>query len=63
MEVLGREDPEKTLKPCPFCGGRAVFSSWGMCRCWCMECKAKTEDFILQRDAIKAWNRRINDGN
>ena len=63
MEILGREDPEKALKPCPFCGGKAVLSSWGMHRTWCVECKAKTEDFLLQRDAIEAWNRRAEDGN
>ena len=62
MEIMGRYDPEKELGPCPFCGGKAVLSYWGMHRAWCVECKAKTEDFLLQRDAIKAWNRRADDG-
>lgn len=51
------------LKPCPFCGStEIVLSNWGMFRCWCTKCRAKTDDMLLEIDAVLAWNRRANDG-
>ena len=50
------------LKPCPFCGGEAVTSNWGLYRAWCVKCKAQTEDCLRECDAIEAWNRRAEDG-
>lgn len=53
---------QNELKPCPFCGSEDVrLSFWGQHRCWCANCLAKTADTIRQVDAIKAWNRRVND--
>lgn len=50
------------LKPCPFCGsGDIVLSNWGLYRCWCTKCLAKTADEIRAKDAVDAWNRRVND--
>mgnify|MGYP001851348168 CR=1 FL=1 len=47
------------LKPCPFCGSKnVIITNWGLWRCWCQECLAKTSDELQKRDAIKAWNRR-----
>lgn len=71
----------ESLKPCPFCGGKAkikaVIKSYGF-TIWCAcECGARTEGFCpetskeddtmenideCKKRAIKAWNRRANDG-
>lgn len=49
------------LKKCPFCGSQNIIvSNWGMWRCWCADCKAKSEDGIYKKDAIEAWNRRTD---
>lgn len=63
-------DHEKTpceLKPCPFCGGKAVF--WGgshddrnkgyyACENNCVEqCPIRNKE-----EAIEAWNRRVGNG-
>lgn len=45
--------------PCPFCGNTNIrTSNWGMWRCWCPECMAKSDDCLRERDAIKQWNTR-----
>lgn len=51
------------LKPCPFCGGENIIvSNWGMWRCWCRDCGAKSNDEIYRKDAVNAWNRRTEHG-
>ena len=55
----------KTMKPCPFCGGKAVlhFASWpnGDVR-WhlikCNECKINGIMSVNKDKAIRHWNRR-----
>jgi hypothetical protein len=43
--------------PCPFCGNENnIISNWGMFRVWCPHCKAKSEDTLTTRDALKSWN-------
>lgn len=50
------------LKPCPFCGSAdVVLSNWGLFRCWCTNCLAKTADTLSRKEAIQAWNRRVDD--
>lgn len=45
--------------PCPFCGNENnIISNWGMFRVWCPHCKAKSEDTLTTRDALKSWNSR-----
>ena len=45
--------------PCPLCGNTNIrTSNWGMWRCWCPECRAKSDDCLRERDAIKQWNVR-----
>lgn len=50
------------LKPCPFCGGEAeFFEDEFFCRysVVCTECGAGTDTYGVERDAMDAWNRRI----
>lgn len=52
------------LKPCPFCGGRAVLQEnnhytdvWSaMCR----NCYSESDRYHTIESAIEAWNRREN---
>lgn len=57
------------LKPCPFCGSRNIdfgvmtgtMSGWAYCQC--EECLAEIHVLSpLIDEAIKAWNRRAEDG-
>lgn len=59
-----------TLLPCPFCGGEARiksryigYGSVGLgARDWytveCNECRAKSDEYGAELEAIAAWNRR-----
>ena len=55
-----RECTEKGIVlPCPFCGNTNIrTSNWGMWRCWCPKCMAKSDDCLRERDAIRQWNVR-----
>ena len=56
------------LKPCPFCGGKAVLSSWHKSQCmkkgeiraevYCYNCVARSSVYRSEAEAIAAWNRR-----
>lgn len=61
------------LKPCPFCGGKAVVHVNDGVRVMCTECGAKTKGLVdgysqgrpmgsAINSVVKAWNRRANDG-
>ena len=62
------------LKPCPFCGGeaeigrrRSDYNHWKqdgfIPRCKDTKCMGRsTRVFQTETAAIKAWNRRVNDG-
>lgn len=52
---------DEPLKPCPFCGGIALLTNWGLWRVWCQKCKAASGDFVSKKDAIKAWNKRVSE--
>ena len=50
------------LKRCPFCGGLAgviknIYDTHYMIHC--NDCDAKTKPFMQEKEAVKAWNRRI----
>ena len=54
------------LKPCPFCGGKAIRSSTGAPHwIYCKECGARVHGRVFGEGAIKAsieaWNRRYNE--
>ena len=64
MEILGREDPAKILKPCPFCGGESfVGKTDGLFYAECEECHICTALYYEEKRAINTWNRRAKDGN
>lgn len=58
------------LKPCPFCGGKAVleheYATPGYSYIRCKECGVKGLTFIMKferssdQEAIEAWNRRAD---
>lgn len=57
---------EKKLKPCPFCGGRAILrhdSSGCYVECGNGMCSVMptTWYFDEEEKVIEAWNRRAND--
>ena len=61
---------ELKLKPCPFCGGKAIMETFATARerearfrvkcsvCWC----ETNWDNFSQDEAAEAWNRRADNG-
>lgn len=53
------------LKPCPFCGGNAVVDmdeSWYWeYKAYCALCGVSMEYFETKKEAVEAWNRRVDD--
>lgn len=56
------EGMSEELKPCPFCGGEALFETYGgtACAVVCQTCHCGTATARLYdgMEAVKAWNRR-----
>lgn len=61
---------KKELKPCPFCGGKAKITDTNtedkqhFYYIQCTKCGAAAcfgNESETKKDAIKAWNRRINE--
>lgn len=49
------------LKPCPFCGGEAIYGkseASGRVRAVCVDCLASTDWLAGTDEAAAAWNRR-----
>lgn len=73
--VIGNKEYEQViLKPCPFCGGKAVVHVNDGVRVVCTECGAKTKSLVdgysqgrpmgsAIKSVVKAWNRRTNNEN
>ena len=63
------EKVSEELQPCPFCGGEARKRNvehtllgdtyWGIT---CINCNCGTAGYLNYNNAVKAWNRRANDG-
>lgn len=59
--------PEKKLKPCPFCGYKAVCTvhsfvyhkHCGEYVTYCPKCQCRTNLYISREPSVKAWNRRV----
>lgn len=53
------------LKPCPFCGGEAVW--WGTedelypYQVVCKRCYCGTDTHLYRKDAYEVWNRRVKE--
>lgn len=51
------------LKPCPFCGGVAIFNSLTSGEtvfAVCMKCGVRTLDYEQTEQVREAWNRRAD---
>lgn len=49
------------LKPCPFCGGKALL--WDICNVVkCTLCGVETITYETEEEAIEVWNRRTDNG-
>lgn len=56
------------IKPCPFCGGHAIYlidatsddcaeyKDWAV---HCTKCKARTDWYFTNKEAVEAWNKRV----
>ena len=57
-DTIDRVEPE--LKPCPFCGGKAVLHNPAPNKTWvtCTECCCETMLYVFKDTAINAWNNR-----
>lgn len=53
----------KELKPCPFCGGKATVNQFLDSLFWvrCTECGSENQASNTEKQAIDAWNRRVNE--
>lgn len=56
------------LKPCPFCGGKAIitvlqhkFSDLYFCSCQKCHISQTSGEYTFRQESINAWNRRVND--
>ena len=55
---------KQTLKPCPFCGGKAKLMKMGYPHwVYCTDCGAKVHGRVVgekegEKASIEAWNRR-----
>ena len=57
--MYGTGEVKMELKPCPFCGGKALYAT--DCHIWaviCESCGARTNVYRNDDDAKEAWNRR-----
>jgi Lar family restriction alleviation protein len=61
--------PSPELKPCPFCGGKAVCidrtipdKTKPRFSILCESCRAATCWIDTEENAIAAWNRRVKEG-
>lgn len=59
------DEKSDDLKPCPFCGGKAILSSWELLHehsVSCSRCHAVSGDYEDTREkAIMRWNRRAKE--
>ncbi len=49
---------ERSLKPCPHCGGVTILERWEYYWIQCIECAAHTAQDKLEV-CVEKWNRRV----
>ena len=54
------------LKPCPFCGGKAVLDEYNgrECTCYhieCPQCHIGTQVMYSETMVVDKWNRRVSE--
>ena len=52
------QEIEKTLKPCPHCGGQAILQR--MYNDWWVDCRAECQDASDVQGAANKWNERVH---
>ena len=56
---------EENLKPCPFCGGKAILSAYGVnpsvFEIECTGCGCYQHEHDSKQNVIYTWNKRIGD--
>ena len=50
---------EKVLKPCPFCGGEAIWGTGTKNWIGCKKCRTNGRLHKSHQEAIEAWNKRV----
>lgn len=66
MKARHLSELQKSLKPCPHCGGQAALKPvpnapmWFQVRCNAYDCGATTWAQMGAGGAVAAWNRRLN---
>lgn len=50
---------EPKLKPCPYCGGKAVEKGTERVYIMCEDCGSATKTYSTPKEAMEAWNRRV----
>ena len=53
---------EPKLKPCPFCGGKAIpYIDCGYHIAECEDCEAMSCEHETAEETIEAWNKRVGE--
>ena len=65
-ELGDKNNMDEKLKPCPFCGGDGKIYTGGTYykityQVVCEKCGARGKWYVLEKDAIKAWNKRVKE--
>lgn len=60
---MKNKQTEKTLSPCPCCGGEPDLRAWSVVEeyfAMCKKCELRTPEYKTKAKAIAAWNKRYS---